>query len=192
MNTLLQSLALASLATTLWAGPPLICERIDIGDARSLPWTSSQGWNGADPRYDRGTLAEDTLALLAPGTSVLVRRETLRRAAIYSSSDERISAQLTARLQARVLDSEAAGKPDAMAWFDAGYFVETLRQATFIYKYDMLSPREREAWKLRGESPRIDGYQWVQRAIRMGARGLQPAVAAMEEYRRADLRPVAH
>jgi hypothetical protein len=86
------------------------------------------------------------------------------------------------------MDAEAAGKSDAMAWFDAGYFVETVRQATFVYRYDMLSPQERAAWKLRGDTHQLDGYAWVQKAIRLGGKNMDAALARMTEYRTADLK----
>jgi murein DD-endopeptidase MepM/ murein hydrolase activator NlpD len=171
-----------------WAGPPLICERIDIGGAKSLPWQITSGWQGADPSYNLTRLSEDTLAILAPATTLKVRMETLRRAALYAAKEPRLVNELTARLTARALDAEAAGKSDAMAWFDAGYFVETVRQATFVYRYDMLSPQERTAWKLRGGVYQLDGYAWVQKAIRLGGKNMDPVLARIEGYRNADLR----
>jgi len=175
-------------AVPVWAGPPLICHPIDIGDAKSLPWVDTKEWQGTDPTYNVAKLTGDTLALLSPGTPTKVRMETMRRAAIYASKDARLADELTARLLARTLDTEAAGKPDPNAWFDAGYFVETLRQATFIYRYNMLTPAERTAWRLRKGPSAMDGYPWVQKAIRMGGKDMAPTIALMEEYRAADLR----
>jgi hypothetical protein len=189
------SLATAALLTAAllapfqaWAGPPLICERIDIGDAKSLPWQNTSGWQGADPSYNLTRLSEDTLAILIPETTLKVRMETLRRAALYAAKEPRLVNELTARLTARALDAEAAGKSDAMAWFDAGYFVETVRQATFIYRHEMLSSQERAAWKLRGGTHQLDGYAWVQKAIRLGGKNMYAALARMTEYRTADLK----
>lgn len=183
----------ATAATILFgsaalAGPPLICERIDIGKAKSLPWSNSNGWNGVEPSYDVKNLTSDTLKLLTPGTPVHVRMETLRRAAVYSAKQDRLADEITARLTARALDSEAAGHSDANAWFDAGYFVEAVRQVTFVYKWNMLSPAEREQWKLRGEAGRIDGLSWVQRAIKLGGKGMEPAIAKINDVRQSDLR----
>ena len=175
------------LTGNLWAGPPLICQKVEIGAAKSLPWKSGTDWNGVDPAYNVANLSRDTLALLTPATPVNVRMETLRRAAIYAAREKRRAEELTSRLLARTLDAEAAGKADALAWFDAGYFVETLRQATFVYRYDMLSPKERAEWKLRGEEGSLDGYAWVQKAIRLGGKDMERAASLMVEYRKADL-----
>jgi hypothetical protein len=192
MNTktfLRNLLAAGALLTAVqaWAGPPLICHPIDIGNAKSLPWANNRSWEGADPSYNLSRLTGDTLALLAPDTPIQVRMETLRRAAIYAAKEARLADELTARLLARTLDAEAAGKSDPIAWFDAGYFVETVRQATFVYKYDMLSPVDRAAWKLRGETPGLDGYAWVQKAIRLGGKNMDRIAALMVEYRKADI-----
>jgi len=175
------------LTGNLWAGPPLICQKVEIGAAKSLPWKSGPNWNGADSSYNIANLSRDTLALLTPATPVNVRMETLRRAAIYAASEPRRAEELTSRLLARTLDAEAAGNAAPQAWFDAGYFVETLRQATFVYRYDMLSGKEKAEWKLRGEGASLDGYAWVQKAIRLGGKDMYRAVSLMAEYRNADL-----
>lgn len=179
--------ALLASASAL-AGPPLICQPFEIGSARSLPWNGGSGWRGEDPAYKLSGLTEDTLALLAPGTPILVRMETMRRAAIYAATDTAAADTLTSRLMARTLDAEARRQPDALAWFDAGYFVESLRQATFVYRYDMLSPAERVAWKLRGPTPWLDGHGWVKRAIKLGGQDMHFALSLIEEYRDADLK----
>jgi hypothetical protein len=181
----------AALLITIpaWAGPPLICQQFDIGSAKSLPWKSGPDWKGADPSYNLANLGDETLALLTAGTPVKVRMETLRRAAIYSTKDARVADQLTGRLLARALDSEAAGKSDPLPWFDAGYFVETIRQATFLYRYNMLEASERTSWQLRGDRPRLDGYPWVQKAIELGGHGMDYALSLMTDFRLEDLKP---
>jgi hypothetical protein len=188
----LSSILLISAAVLItipaWAGPPLICQQFDIGSAKSLPWKGGSDWQGADPSYNLANLGDDTLSLLTSGTPVKVRMETLRRAGIYSTKDSRLAGELTGRLMARALDAEAAGKPDPLAWFDAGYLVETLRQATFVYRYNMLNPAEQASWQLRGDTPRLDGYLWVQKAIRLGGVGMDYALSLITEYRTADLK----
>jgi len=169
------------------AGPPLICQPIDIGGAKSLPWRAVNGWDGTEGSYDTTRLTADTLPLLAPESPVNVRMETMRRAALYAAKNERLAEELSNRLMARALDAEAAGKADPLAWFDAGYFVETLRQATFIYRYDMLSAEERKAWRLRGAGSPLDGYPWVRKAIRLGGKNMEEALSRMGEYRKTDL-----
>lgn len=189
-NTLFRLAATACLLTALpaWAGPPLICTRIEIGNAKSLPWKTGANWNGAEASYDTSRLTGDTLALLRYETPLHIRMETMRRAAIYSAKQQGLADELTAHLLARTLDAEASGQPQPLAWFDAGYFVESLRQATFVYRYEMLSPAERKDWFLRGGKPSIDGYAWVQKAIRSDGKNMEPALKLMEEFRKADLR----
>lgn len=171
-------------ASCAWAGPPLICEKFEIGNAKSLPWKNAGGdWQGADPAYNVSHLADDTLALLTPAMPVRARMETLRRAAIYATREAGLADRLTARLLAR---TEAA-KTDPFAWFDAGYFAETVRQASFIYRYDMLSPAERATWNIRGDKPAVDGYPLVQKAMQLGGKDMSFALALMTEFRNADL-----
>ncbi len=62
--------------------------------------------------------------------------ENLRRATIYAARDRKAAAELMSALMKR---AEAGGSRDALAWFDAGYLVESYRQASHIYKWDMLS-----------------------------------------------------
>ena len=173
-------------ATTMLAGPPLICQRVEIGKAQSLPWGLGSGWNTPDAHYEVNRLAGDTLAILTTRAPLNVRLETLRRAAIYAVKKEGLTEDLIARLLARAADSEAAGKPEAMAWFDAGYFVEAMRQMAFIRKYDKV---ERAQWKWQGDSRTFDGKPWIDRAARLGAKGLEVALAKIEDMRRADLNP---
>lgn len=151
-------------ATPALAGPPLLCHPFEIGDARSLPWNGS-GWRDVARDYDIARLADDTLALLAPETPVLVRMETLRRAAVYavwSKVDREVeypargsaaADELLARLIARARADDRGGRLHALALFDAGYLVETYRQAGF-------DPSDRPY--ARG----VDGYAWVTEAIR--------------------------
>jgi hypothetical protein len=162
------------------AGPPLICHSIDIGSHHSLPWLTTERWNGSDPAYNVVRLIDDVLDILAPDATVQVRMETLRRAAIYSAREEGLSDRLTVRLVARAMDAQAAGTADPSAWFDAGYFVETLRDAAKIYP--KLQGPERDAWMIR-TAPHIDGLAWIRTAVRMGDAGVRPVVAVVEDAR---------
>src|SRR5215467_5360912 len=65
------------------AGPPLICHPFEIGNARSLPWGGTD-WRAVKHDYEINHLVGDTLALLRPETTVIVRMETIRRATVYS------------------------------------------------------------------------------------------------------------
>jgi hypothetical protein len=122
------------------AGTPLICHPYAIGDAKSLPGSDGD-WKGVNPAYDRSHLVRDTLALLAPDTPVIVRMETMRRAAIYATAgmrgwgaasgpdfnaeDRANTNALLEKLKERAATATGAGK--ALALFDVGFFTETLR-----------------------------------------------------------------
>src|ERR1700682_4611306 len=155
------------LAGTALAGPPLICHAIDIGTAQSLPWTSS-GWNlSGQEKYDVSHLVPDTLALLQPNTPVQVRMETLRRATLYAQQRTAIAKELLLRLEARTRENPK----DALAAFDFGYLVECYKQASWLHQHtDWL--------KASGDAPaaslamKIDGYEWVRKAIAL--RGTDP------------------
>src|SRR5260370_38947370 len=82
-------LALCAAVFTLQAGPPLICHPYDIGNAQSLPWGHGHdavGFDLGDPTYNTKQLSADTLRILDTGREVLVRMETMRRAALYASN----------------------------------------------------------------------------------------------------------
>lgn len=161
--SLLIALATFSVAT-VFAGPPLICHPYTIGAAKSLPGGSE--WLGIDKTYNRQNLVQDTLALLTPETPILVRMETLRRGAIYATSEMRgwekdaytnedraISKSLVNALRDRIKAADAATR--ALALFDAGFFAETLRQTNMdpgLDGYALLT----EAVKLRGADPEME------------------------------------
>ena len=153
--------SLVIAAGSAQAGPPLLCHPVEIGEARSLPWGGT-GWAGASPSYDRAGLVDDTLALLVPATPVLVRMETLRRAAIYTFKDERLAGDLLARLVARARDADAKRLDPALPWFDAGYLAACYRQAAMIG----------EANGGSAEKADVDG--WLAKAL--AARGDDPAM----------------
>jgi hypothetical protein len=149
------------------AGPPLICHPFSIGTAQSLAWSASSGnWRGDVPGYDLTHLADETLALLTPSTPVIVRMETLRRAAVYATRDEKVADQLLTRLVDRTHKSDSGTKADGLAWFDAGYYAETARQAAFV------SPTRRAA--LTALVEKINGYAMVQKSLML--RGSDPAI----------------
>jgi hypothetical protein len=120
--------AAVAAARPALAGPPLLCHPFDIGAAPSLPWGDGPSWFDGSSTYDLARLVGDTEALLRPETPVVVRMETLRRAAIYASRDPKIAAALVDRLASKA----AAGTPDALALMDAAYVTEALRQIVLI------------------------------------------------------------
>jgi hypothetical protein len=136
-------------AAPLFAGPPLICHAIDIGNAQTLPWVDLNFRKG-DGSYNLQNLANDTLAILDSNPAVLVRMETLRRATIYARQDQRAAKELLVRLSARANEAPADAN-GALAWFDFGYLAESYKQ-----------------WMGRNEpnpAAGADGYGWVKRAI---------------------------
>jgi hypothetical protein len=169
IGTLAATLVLSALAQ---AGPPLICHAIQIGQAQSLPWTNESGSGAAD--YDVKNLVRDTLAILGSDTPVLVRMETLRRATIYARRDPQVAKELLTRLYNRASAAESSGRPDSLAWFDAGYLVECYRQwigQNLPHMTDGLPLNPNPAAGL-------DGYAWVEKAISLKGTDPQMEFAA--------------
>src|SRR5689334_23150191 len=71
-------------ATTLSAaaGPPIICQQIQIGQAHSLAWDAG-AFGAKHGAYDRSSLVRAVSDALKAQHDPLVRMETLRRAAVY-------------------------------------------------------------------------------------------------------------
>ncbi|MGH9162842.1 MAG: hypothetical protein ACRD2X_23000, partial [Vicinamibacteraceae bacterium] len=144
--------ALLVLSPAAYAGPPLVCHAFDTGDGAVLPWASGATWNSPAPSYD---------------VQQLTRMENLRRATIYAAKDPRIAAELLNAVLGRALTAAADGSGNSLAWFDAGYLIESYRQASRVYRWDMLSGAERAAWTLRSEPQSLDGYRFVRKAIEL-------------------------
>ncbi|HKF21319.1 MAG TPA: hypothetical protein VKE93_07100 [Candidatus Angelobacter sp.] len=146
-------LALCGLMTSAFAGPPLICHRLDIGDAKSLPWNGTAWDLAGNENYDTRNLVHDTLAILDGGVPVIVRMETLRRATLYARKDPQAAKELLTKLYQRAMAGEAAGHSDALAWFDAGYLAAAYRQGL---------------GKDQNPAAGIDGYDLVSKALSRG------------------------
>ncbi len=139
--------------------PPLICHPFEIGNAKSLPWSGSS-WNlSGNENYDTKSLAEDTLVILDGNPKVIVRMETLRRATLYAQKDPQAARELLTKLHARASRGEAAGHPDALAWFDVGYLAATYDQwindqnpAAGLDAYSLI----KKALALRGADPEME------------------------------------
>lgn len=168
--------AVLLFAASAMAGPPLICHAFEIGNAKSLP-LAGHGWNlSGSENYDTKNLAADTLEILQPDTPVLVRMETLRRATLYARRDPLAAKELITKIHARATSAESAGHPDALAWFDAGYLVETYKQ--WIGK-DL--PHMTDGMRLDSNpAAGVDGYAWVKKAIALRAAALHGDEAQME------------
>jgi hypothetical protein len=123
--------ALAVFIPNLQAGAPLTCFPFQIGGAKSLPWgdvSDPREWNAPKRDYDSRRLADDTLVLLGDSTPVIVRMETIRRAAVYGMRDPAAAEHLVAMLKARARKNEK-GRVSPLYLFDYGYAVETFKQA---------------------------------------------------------------
>lgn len=177
LRILFTAVILAGAVSAAEAGPPLICHAFDAGKASLLPWSTGGGWNTPDRSYDVQRLTADTMRLLSQETPVLARMENLRRATIYASQDKRVAAELLAAVLGRTLTAAAKDHRDPLSWFDAGYLIESYRQASHIYKWDMLAGAERNAWNLRSE-PTLDGYSFVRKAIQFAGANPEMEFAA--------------
>ena len=151
----------ALVINTAQAGPPAICHPVEIGDQASLPW----GSNAFDKKrgYSKSDVLDDTLKLLEASDSALVHMETLRRATLYLDRDTDRATTLLAMLMARALDAEAAGEPNALAWFDAGYLAQCYAQVNIDTSLSC------------GKADGVAGYGWIKKAIQ-----LRPDDAEME------------
>jgi hypothetical protein len=165
-----------SLATIAQAGPPLICHTIEIGHAKSLPWISDNWKLSGGEVYDTKNLVRDTLEILVPDTPVLVRMETLRRATLYARKDPVAAKELLARLHARATSAESSGHPDALAWFDIGYLVETYKQWIGQNLPHMTDGMRMDANPATG----VDGYAFVKKALALRASALHGDDPQME------------
>lgn len=146
------AIGLLVIAGSALAGPPLICHTYSIGNDTSLPWgTDKSSWNNPDGKYETRNLTADTLKLLDSRKPLLSRMETLRRAAVYSGRDAAAGLELANRLMARSLAEEVKGQNNSLALFDAGYFVESMKQMSHMSKSSLFSG--------------IDGYDWAKRSL---------------------------
>ena len=154
IQTVLAALIILTCSTQGFAGPPLICHPFQIDGAESIPW----GERPFDPPEDisRDMLVETVLTQLNPDTPVLVRMETLRRATIWCGrGDSREGQALLMQLMGRALDAQAAGKEDAMAWFDAGFLAQSMDQNAVEFAQGV------------GIDRGVVGYAWIRRAIEL-------------------------
>ncbi len=169
---MVHGLALGAMLLAAWpalAGPPLLCHPFDIGSARSLPW-SGTGWHTGRADYDPVTLVADTEALLTPATPVVVRMETLRRAAIYASADGGVAGALLKRLNDRARAAEVDSRGQALALFDAGWFTETLEEVVRVAGYEdddygVGALGAADAGALRALLRNADGYPMIRRSL---------------------------
>lgn len=134
-------------------GPPLICHPFDIGDDKKLPFGKAA--MDESKTYDAKKAVGEVLSVLKTERSTIVRMEALRRATIVVMKDRAAATELLAKISWKAMDGEASGKPDAEAWFDAGFLAACYAQMGI----DL-------GWK-PGVSEKVAGYAWVKRAIQL-------------------------
>ena len=100
--------------------------------------------------------------MLTPDAPILTRMENMRRATIYAMRDPVIANELLKAVTARAL----ATTTDGRAWFDAGYLIESYKQA--VHLREDRKP-ELRGWAAVEETIRVDGYNWVKKAMAMSA-----------------------
>ena len=175
MNTLIRTIvaiaAVIFVATPALAGPPLICHPFQVESGKLIAWGTGPGWNTPDRSYDLKKLVADTDAVLTADSPVLTRMENMRRATIYAMRDPAIAHELLKTVMARAL----ATTTDGRAWFDAGYLLESYKQA--LHLREDRKP-ELRAWAAVDETIRVDGYNWVKKAMSMSAPSAEMEFAA--------------
>jgi hypothetical protein len=154
------------LASAASAGPPLICHPFTTGtDAPVLPWAKGSHWHLPQPGYDRANLVADTLSLLSADAPILDRMENMRRAAIYAEENPSMAGELLLAVVERTKTQPGDARAEALAWFDAGYLVETYRQLALIYEHGMLPAHGRWTSLVPEQLAELDGYALVQKAV---------------------------
>ena len=156
----LSFLVLISLVTPTLAGPPLICHPFEIGEAKSIAWSGKE-WRDIKKDYDLNQLTPDVMAILETDAPILVRMETMRRAAVYSvwsMRDHKVgfdpkgdgtALALLDKVMARKDSAEKNGyktKAEKLALFDAGYLLETYKYIGFEESSKRTLTTEGLAW----------------------------------------------
>jgi hypothetical protein len=176
VHSRLAGLAFVALLTAgahpAFAGPPLLCHPFDTGGAPSLPWDGVSSWFDVADGYDRSRLVSDTQALLTQSTPVIARMETLRRAAIYASADPHVARRLVSALVERTRLGETRRKSDALAYLDAAYAIEALRQVTHLAKMGQFAASSAAITDVVAD---LDGYALMRKALAL--RPADPALA---------------
>jgi hypothetical protein len=175
MTTITRSILVAAavlfFASPALAGPPLICFPFQTEGGTLIAWGKGSGWNTPDRNYDIKRLVADTNAVLTADAPILTRMENMRRATIYAMRDPQIAQELLKS----VMDRALATSKDSRAWFDAGYLIESYKQAVEIR--EKRQP-ELRAWAAVDETIRVDGYNWVKKAMAMTAANAEMEFAA--------------
>jgi len=158
-------------ATPALAGPPLICHPFETAGGTLIAWGTGPGWNSPDRNYDVKTLVADTNAVLSADAPILTRMENLRRATIYAMRDPAVAQELLKNVMARALSTTT----DSRAWFDAGYLIESYKQATHLRED---RKPELRLWAAVDETLRVDGYNWGKKSMSMSGSSAEMEFAA--------------
>jgi hypothetical protein len=150
ISLLAAALVAAATLAPAHAGPPLLCFPYQIGQAKSLPWGHDNFEKSSG--YDAARVVGDTIEILKTERSVLVRMETLRRAAIYIGQDTGKASELLSYMTSTAVTNDSIGKVSPMNLFDAGFFAATVRQNGVDLPWHP------------GADDGVDGYLWVKRA----------------------------
>jgi hypothetical protein len=153
---------LLAFASPALAGPPLICHPFETSAGALLNWGAGSGWNTPAKSYDVKKLPAEVTRLLAADSPVLTRMENLRRATIYAMKDPAVAHQLLTVVMGRALTPHS----EAQAWFDAGYLIESYKQAVHLRERGTLWSSNK-AWTATDETLKVDGYGFVKKAMAM-------------------------
>ncbi len=151
-----------AFASPALAGPPLICHPFDTAGGTLIAWGNGSGWNTPLASYDVKKLPAEVAQLLDSDAPVLTRMENLRRATIYAMKDPAVAHQLLTVVMGRALTPRGG----AQAWFDAGYLIESYKQAAHLREGSAFWSRDK-AWQATDETLKVDGYGFVKKAIAM-------------------------
>lgn len=171
IRSLIAVAAVVLFATPALAGPPLICHPFQTEGGKLIAWGSGPGWNTPDRSYDIKRLVADTTGVLTVDAPLLTRMENIRRATIYATRDPQVANELLKVVINRAL----ATSTNSAAWFDAGYLIESYKQAVHIR--DTRQP-ELRAWAAVDETIKVDGYSWVKKAMAMTTASAEMEFAA--------------
>ncbi len=159
-RTLVAIAAVVYFATPALAGPPLICHPFETAGGKLIAWGTGSGWNTPDRSYDIKKLVADTNSVLTADSPILTRMENMRRATIYAMRDPQIAQALLKSVTTRALGTSV----DSLAWFDAGYLIESYKQAEHLRENRNGDSR---VWAEVEETIKVDGYNWVKKAMAM-------------------------
>lgn len=171
IRPLIAAAALVMFATPALAGPPLICHPFQTDGGKLIAWGTGSGWNTPDRQYDITRLVGDTTSALTAESPVLTRMENIRRATIYAMREPQVANELLKAVIGRAMFTSTG----SAAWFDAGYLIESYKQAVHIR--DKRKP-ELRAWAAVDETIKVDGYNWVKKAMAMTTASAEMEFAA--------------